>query len=85
MKKKRVTKMTFSKRVVLFILLIAVVDLQICIFRGLETVAISIITEIVAIILTYSVKAFYGKREAERTRLQEEQANYERDFERIDV
>ena len=78
-------KMTFSKRVVTIILVTALIDLQICIFRNLETLAISIITEIVAVVLTYSIKAFYGKREAERTRLQEEQAQYERDFERIDT
>lgn len=78
-------KMTFSKRVVTIILVTALIDLQICIFRNLETLAISIITEIVAVVLTYSIKAFYGKREAERTRLQEEQAQYDRDIERLDL
>lgn len=78
-------KMTFSKRVTMTILIVALIDLQICIFRNLETLAISIITEIVAVVLTYSIKAFYGKREAERTRLQEEQAQYDRDFERVDL
>lgn len=78
-------KMTFSKRVTMIILIVALIDLQICIFRNLETLAISIITEIVAVVLTYSIKAFYGKREAERTRLQEEQAQYDRDFERVDL
>lgn len=78
-------KMTFSKRVTMIILIVALIDLQICIFRNLETLAISIITEIVAVVLTYSIKAFYGKREAERTRLQEEQAQYDRDIERLDL
>lgn len=78
-------KMTFSKRVVTIILVTALIDLQICIFRNLETLAISIITEIIAVVLTYSIKAFYGKREEERTRLQEEQAQYDRDFERVDL
>lgn len=78
-------KMTFSKRVTMTILIVALIDLQICIFRNLETLAISIITEIVAVVLTYSIKAFYGKREEERTRLQEEQAQYDRDFERVDL
>lgn len=78
-------KMTFSKRVTMIILIVALIDLQICIFRNMETLAISIITEIVAVVLTYSIKAFYGKREAERTRLQEEQAQYDRDFERVDL
>ena len=78
-------KMTFSKRVTMTILIVALIDLQICIFRNLETLAISIITEIVAVVLTYSIKAFYGKREAERTRLQEEQAQYDRDFKRVDL
>lgn len=78
-------KMTFSKRVTMTILIVALIDLQICIFRNLETLAISIITEIVAVVLTYSIKAFYGKREAERTRLQEEQAQYDRDIERLDL
>lgn len=78
-------KMTFSKRVTMIILIVALIDLQICIFRNMETLAISIITEIVAVVLTYSIKAFYGKREAERTRLQEEQAQYDRDIERLDL
>lgn len=78
-------KMTFSKRVTMIILIVALIDLQICIFRNLETLAISIITEIVAVVLTYSIKAFYGKREEERTRLQEEQAQYDRDIERLDL
>lgn len=78
-------KMTFSKRVTMTILIVALIDLQICIFRNLETLAISIITEIVAVVLTYSIKAFYGKREEERTRLQEEQAQYDRDIERLDL
>lgn len=78
-------KMTFSKRVTMTILIVALIDLQICIFRNLETLAISIITEIVAVVLTYSIKAFYGKREAERTRLQEEQAQYDRDIERLNL
>ena len=83
MSKKK--QMTFSKRVVMVILITALIDLQICIFRNLETLAISIITEIVAVVLTYSIKSFYGKREEERTRLQEEAAKYDRDFERLDV
>lgn len=78
-------QMTFSKRVTMVILIVALIDIQICIFKGLETLAISFITEIVAVVLTYSIKAFYGKREAERTRLQEEQAQYDRDFERLDT
>ena len=78
-------RMTFSKRVTMTILIVALIDLQICIFKGLETLAISIITEIVAVVLTYSIKAFYGKREEERTRLQEEAAKYDRDFERLDL
>ena len=78
-------RMTFSKRVVMTILIIALLDLQICIFKELETLAISIITEIVAVVLTYSIKSFYGKREEERTRLQEEAAKYDRDFERVDL
>lgn len=78
-------KMTFSKRVTMIILIVALIDIQICIFKGLETLAISFITEIVAVVLTYSIKAFYGKREAERTRLQEEQTQYDRDFERVDL
>ena len=78
-------QMTFSKRVTMTILIVALIDIQICIFKELETLAISFITEIVAVVLTYSIKAFYGKREAERTRLQEEQAQSDRDFERLDT
>ena len=83
MKKKRFSKMTFSKRIVIFILLASVVDLQLCIFNVLETLGISLITEILGVVLIYSVKAYYGKKEEEKTRLKEEQADYERDFERL--
>lgn len=83
MKKKRISKMTYMKNYVTCITLVGIVDLQWCIFKGLETLGGLIITEILGVTLIYAVKSFFGKREEERVRLQEEQAKYERDFERI--
>lgn len=62
---------TFSKRATMVILFVALLDLQICIFKNLETIAVTLITEIIGVFLVYSIKAYYGKREEERTRLEE--------------
>lgn len=83
MKKKRITKMTFSKWLALFILIVAEIDLQICIFKSQENTAEKIITVIIGAFLIYALKAFFGKREEEKTRLKEEQAKYERTFEEL--
>ena len=78
-------KMTYFKRLTAIILTVSLIDLQICIFKELETLAIAFITKIITVAFIYSIKAFLGKREEERVRLQEEQAQYERDFERLDT
>lgn len=78
-------KMTYFKRLTAIILTVSLIDLQICIFKELETLAIAFITNIIAVAFIYSIKAFLGKREEERVRLQEEQAQYDRDFERVDL
>ena len=62
---------TFSKRATMVILFVALLDLQICILKNLETIAVTLITEIIGVFLVYSIKAYYGKREEERTRLEE--------------
>jgi len=78
-------KMTYFKRVVTIILVTALIDLQFCIFKELENLAIALLTHIIGVVFVYAVKAFLGKREEERVRLQEEQAQYDRDFERVDL
>lgn len=79
-KKERIT---FSKKATTLILIVALIDLQICIFLNRETIAVTLITEIIGVFLVYSVKAYFGKKQEEKTRLEEDQANYERDFEKL--
>jgi len=66
-------KMTFSKWAVIIIGTVAIIDLNFCIFLGQEAIAISLITEIIGVFLTYSIKAYYGKKNEEETRLKEKE------------
>lgn len=70
-KRKRPEKLTFSKWAVIVIGIVALVDLNICIFLDREAIAISLITEIIGVFLTYSIKAYFGKKAEEETRLKE--------------
>ena len=74
-KKKRISKMTFSKWAVIIIGAVALIDLNICIFLGQEAIAISLITEIIGVFLTYSIKAYYGKKNEEENKLKEKEWN----------
>ena len=71
-KRKKPEKLTFSKWAVIVIGIVAVIDLNICIFLDREAIAISLITEIIGVFLTYSIKAYFGKKAEEETRLKEE-------------
>ena len=83
MKKKKRTKKEYSKRMTTLILIVALVDIQltyILAFLGkeiAETLAITLVTEVVAVFGTYSIKAYLGKRNEEKTRLEESQQNFE--------
>jgi hypothetical protein len=65
------------------ILIVALIDIQltyILAFLGkeiAETLAITLVTEVVAVFGTYSIKAYLGKRNEEKTRLEESQQNFE--------
>lgn len=72
-------RMTFSKKLVTVVMTISLIDLQIpfvLAFLGrteiAETLAISIVTEIVGVVITYSVKAFFETKEEEKNKLERE-------------
>ena len=87
MKKKRALKKTtkkeYSKRITTVILVVALVDIQltyILAFLGkeiAETLAVTLVTEVVAVFGTYCIKAYLGKRNEERIRLEESQQDFE--------
>lgn len=83
MKKKKRTKKEYSKRMTTLILIVALVDIQltyVLAFLGkeiAETLAITLVTEVVAVFGTYSIKAYLGKRNEEKIRLEESQQNFE--------
>ena len=69
---RRPTKLSFSKWAMIILVFVAIVDLNICIFLGQEAIAISLITEIIGVFLTYCIKAYYGKRNEEENKLRRE-------------
>ena len=74
-------RLTYSKRVVSIILTIALIDLQVCIFFNRETIAVVLITEIIGVLLVYSVKAYFGKKQEEANKILEKQIEAEKEFE----
>lgn len=74
-KKKNLKKerITFSKWAVIVIGIVALADLNICIYLDREAIAISLITEIVGVFLVYSIKAYYGKKNEEENKLKEKE------------
>ena len=82
-KDKKTNKKEYSKRITTLILIVALIDIQltyILAFLGkeiAETLAITLVTEVVAVFGTYSIKAYLGKRNEEKTRLEESQQNFE--------
>ena len=87
MKKKRALKKTtkkeYSKRITTLILVVALIDIQltyVLAFLGkeiAETLAVTLVTEVVAVFGTYCIKAYLGKRNEERIRLEESQQDFE--------
>ena len=86
MKKKKITKAEFSKQVAKWILIIALIDIQltyVLAFLGkeiAETLAITLVTEVVAVYGIYCLKAYNGKKREEETRLKEDNDELHDDF-----
>lgn len=66
------------------ILVVAICDIQltyVLAFLGMsdvaETLSITLVTEIVAVFITYCLKAYFGKKAEEETRLKEGDTNDE--------
>ena len=74
-KKKKSNKKEHSKIVATIIVMVALIDVQLCILstfleKEIPTeIAVSLIVEIIGVYLTYCVKAHFGKKEEEKTRL----------------
>lgn len=69
-KKKRKTKIEYSKKWVAIILIVTLIDINLCIILDrMETLAVALITEIVAVFGGYMVKAFLGKKAEEENKL----------------
>ena len=70
-------RLTFSKKWTNILLIVGLIDLQlsyILAFLGLniaENLSIAIVTYIIGVFVVYSTKAFFGKKEEEKTRIQE--------------
>lgn len=88
--KKRITKQTYSKRATTIILAVALCDIQltyVLAFMGLEiaeTLAVALVTEVIGVFATYSIKAYLGKKQEEETKITREERNarnHERDWE----
>lgn len=85
MSNRRKSKMTFTKKWVNVILIVALVDIQLTYVLALldkqiaETLAITIVTEIVAVSIGYFIKSYLGKKAEEETKLERERMgdNYE--------
>ena len=75
MKKKRCNKAEFSKKIALAILVVALVDIQITYILAFlgkeiaETLAVTLVTEVVAVFGIYCIKAYLGKRNEEANKL----------------
>ena len=82
-RKKKVTKKETSKKLATLILIVALVDIQLCILatyfnREIPTeIAVALITEIVAVFLTYCLKAYFGKKAEEEIRMYEEHTDFD--------
>lgn len=76
-KRTRITKKETSKKLAIAILIVALVDIQFCVLatyfnREIPTeIAVAFITEIVAVFLTYCLKAYFGKKAEEENKLRE--------------
>lgn len=77
-------KKTFSKKAVRWLLIIALFDLQLSYLLAFlgreqiaETLSITVVTEIIAVMLGYFMKSFKETKEEENVRLEEEKRQVE--------
>ena len=77
-------KKSFSKKAVRWLLIIALFDLQLSYLLAFlgreqiaETLSITVVTEIIAVMLGYFMKSFKETKEEERIRLEEEKRQAE--------
>ncbi len=74
--------LTFTKRIVIVLLTIGLIDLQLSYFLSFlgkdsaEQLSIAIVTYILGVVVSYMLKAFFGKREEEKTRLEEKMMDF---------
>ena len=87
-KRERSDKRTFTKQTVRFLLIVAIIDLQlsyVLAFLGrveiAETLSITVVTEIIAVMLGYYLKAFSETREEKRMAFKEKQQEEKREKE----
>jgi hypothetical protein len=79
---KRKSKKETSKKLAIFILVISIIDIQLCIFATYfnheipTEIAVALITEVVAVVITYCLKAYFGKKAEEKTRLEQNEQSY---------
>lgn len=71
-KKKKISIKEFSKRIMLLIIIISLIDIQICIFMRETEIANTFIISVIAEFGIYSVKAFFGKKEKEHNKLEQQ-------------
>lgn len=82
-RKKKVTKRETSKKLAVLILIVALVDIQLCILATYfnheipTEIAVALVTEIVAVFLTYCLKAYFGKKAEEEIRMYEEHTDFD--------
>lgn len=74
-----VQKLTFTKRMVIVLLIMGIIDVQFSYILALlgrdpaQELSIAVVTEILGVSVAYMVKAFFGKKEEEKTRLMEQE------------
>lgn len=85
-KRKQETKQEFSKRLVILIVRVSLIYMGfpfVLAFMGKEQIAeklaIVIASEIVGVVITYSVKAFWGKFYEVKTEIKEKDKKYDRE------
>ena len=88
-KRRRSNKRTFTKQAVRAILIVAIIDIQLSYalaFLGreqiAETLSITVVTEIIAVMLGYFLKAYSETREEKRQALSEKRQEFREKRER---
>ena len=81
--RKKKNKKEYSKKMATLILVVALFDIQltyVLAFLGhdiAETLSITLVTEVVAVFGIYCLKAYLGKKAEEKTRLEEQEQEYQ--------